>query len=173
MTYEANHKIAARIGVTAKTFADWLTGDRQPMGKSLEKLRGFLDAEAKRNAGDGIRPIERVPFKIVKPAQQVRYARLCPFCRKARVKIQSNSRKQFQGVCPKCGASGPKRKSQREALRAWNTKNVILQMERDGYCKRSRSVSVTPRGLRCRRSTPISSSKSCACDRLFLNGHGH
>jgi len=36
-TYEANHKIAARIGVTAKTFADWLTGDRQPMGKSLSR----------------------------------------------------------------------------------------------------------------------------------------
>jgi len=27
---------------------------------------------------------------------------------------------QFQGVCPKCGANGPKRQSHQEALRAWN-----------------------------------------------------
>src|SRR6266446_6215777 len=26
----------------------------------------------------------------------------------------------FQGVCPKCGASGPRRESHQEALRAWN-----------------------------------------------------
>jgi hypothetical protein len=32
--------------------------------------------------------IERVPFKIVKPVQQVRYARLCPFCRKVRGKMR-------------------------------------------------------------------------------------
>ncbi len=81
-SYEANHKIAARIGVTVKTFAEWLTGDCQPMGTSLEKLRKFLDAEAKRNTRDGIRPIEHVPLKIVWPRRQLHYARLCPFCRK-------------------------------------------------------------------------------------------
>jgi hypothetical protein len=53
-------------------------------------------------------------------AKQVRYARLCSFCRKARGKIRSASKNQFHGVCPKCGASGPKRKSHQEALRAWN-----------------------------------------------------
>jgi DNA-binding transcriptional regulator YiaG len=42
VTYESHHKIAARIGVTVKTFADWLTGDRQPMGKSLSKLPAFF-----------------------------------------------------------------------------------------------------------------------------------
>ena|SRR5258707_3807029 len=91
-SYEAKHKIAARIGVSAKTFADWLTGDRQPMGKSLGKLRKFLDAEAKRSAGNGIKPIERVPLKIVWSRRQLHYARLCPFCRKARGKIRSIGR---------------------------------------------------------------------------------
>jgi hypothetical protein len=86
--------------VTAKTFADWLSGDRQPMGKSLEKLRKFLDAKAKRNIGDGIKPTERVPFKIVLPVKQLRYARLCPFCRKARGKIQSISRAAIPGYLP-------------------------------------------------------------------------
>ena len=59
-TYEANHKVATRIGVTVNTFADLLTADRPPMGKSLEKLQAFLDAGARRTAGDGIRPTERV-----------------------------------------------------------------------------------------------------------------
>jgi hypothetical protein len=114
VTYEANHKIAARIGVTTKTFTNWLTG-RQPMGKALEKLRVFLDAEAKRNdTGDDIRPIERVPLKIVLPPRQLHYARLCPFCRKARGKIRKLRATLFQGVCPKCGATGPKRESHRK-----------------------------------------------------------
>jgi len=61
-----------------------------------------------------------VPYKIIRPIQQVRYARLCPFCRKARGEIQSIGRKRFQGTCPKCGATGPKREGHQEALRAWN-----------------------------------------------------
>ena len=120
-TYEANNKLASRIGVRVKTLLDWLTGKYEPNHDSLAKLRAFLNAEAKRNAtGDGIRPIERVPLKIVLPLRKLHYARLCPFCRKARGKIRSVSRKQFQGVCPKCGASGPARESQQEAIRAWN-----------------------------------------------------
>ncbi len=56
----------------------------------MVKLRAFLDAEAKRNAGgNGIKPTEPVPLRLVKPAKQVRYAWLCPFCRKAWGKIQS------------------------------------------------------------------------------------
>jgi transcriptional regulator with XRE-family HTH domain len=70
-SYESHHKIAARIGVAVKTFADWLSGDRQPTAKALAKLQTFLDAEVKRNAGDGIRPIERVPFKNHPASQKV------------------------------------------------------------------------------------------------------
>jgi hypothetical protein len=99
----------------------WLSGRRQPKAPSLAKLRRFLDSEAKRSAqGDGIRPVEPVPYKIIKPVQQVRYARICPFCRKARGKIRKLGTASFQGVCPKCGATGPKRESHQESLRAWN-----------------------------------------------------
>src|SRR5882724_1500182 len=88
------------------------------MAQTLAKVRPFLAAEAKRNAdGNGIRPIERVPFKIVRPVQQLRYARFCPFCRKARGKIRKLGADLFQGVCPKCGATGPKRGSHQKALR--------------------------------------------------------
>ncbi len=112
LSYESPIKIAARIAVKQATTGDWLSGRYQPNAKSLAKLRRFLDEEAKRPAqGDGIRPIEPGPFKIVKPAKQVRYARLCPFCRKARGKIRKLGAASFQGVCPKCGAIGPKRDS--------------------------------------------------------------
>src|SRR5258708_10033388 len=87
-SYESPREYAARIGVAKETIWYWPSGRRQPKAQSLARLRRFLDAEAKRPAqGDGIRPIETVPYKIIRPIQQVRYARICPFCRKARGKI--------------------------------------------------------------------------------------
>jgi transcriptional regulator with XRE-family HTH domain len=101
LTYEPTSTIAARIGVTQPRIWDWLAGKCQPKAKSLAKLRRFLDAEARRPAqGDGIRPIERVPFKIIKPVQQVRYARICPFCRKARGRDSVNRCKAIPGQLP-------------------------------------------------------------------------
>jgi transcriptional regulator with XRE-family HTH domain len=121
LSYEPPREFAARIGVAKETIWYWLSGRRQPKAPSLAKLRRFLDAEAKRPIqGDGIRPVEPVPYKITRPLQQVRYARLCPFCRKAWGKIQPIGTKLFQGICPKCGASGPIRESHQSALRAWN-----------------------------------------------------
>jgi transcriptional regulator with XRE-family HTH domain len=113
LSYESPREFAARIGVAKATIWEWLSGRRQPKPKSLAKLRRFLDAEAKRPAqGDGIRPVEPVPYKITRPIHQVRYARLCPFCRKARGKIRKLGAASFQGVCPKCEATGPKRVDQ-------------------------------------------------------------
>jgi transcriptional regulator with XRE-family HTH domain len=87
LSYDSPREIAARIGVKQATIGDWLSGRHPPKPTSLAKLRRFLDAEAKRPLqGDGIRPVEPVPYKIIRPIQQVRYARLCPFCRKERGK---------------------------------------------------------------------------------------
>jgi hypothetical protein len=33
----------------------------------------------------------------------------------------------FQGVCPKCGAMGPKRKRHDEALEAWNDRELKMR----------------------------------------------
>ena len=94
LSYESPGEIAARVGVAQKTIWDWLSGRSQPKAPSLPKLRRFLDNEAKRPAqGDGIRPVEPVPYKIIRPIQQVRYARICAFCRKARGKIRKLTRK--------------------------------------------------------------------------------
>jgi hypothetical protein len=109
-SFESPGKIAARVGVTYSTIWACLVGKNRPGVKSLPRLRAFLDAEAKRQPqSDGNRPIEHVPYKIIKPIRQVRYARLCPFCREARGKIRSISRNQFQGAYSKVGANGPKR----------------------------------------------------------------
>ena len=53
------------------------------MGRSLEELRMFLTAEGKRSADNGIKPIERVPLKIVLPPRQLHYVQLCPFAERA------------------------------------------------------------------------------------------
>ncbi len=72
LSYESPREFAARIGVAKETIWYWLSGRRQPKTKLLAKLRRFLDQEAKRPAqGDGIRPIETVPYKIIRPIQQV------------------------------------------------------------------------------------------------------
>ncbi len=122
LSYESPREFAARIGVAKETIWYWLSGGNKPRASSLAKLRRFLDNEAKRPAqGDGIRPIETIPYKIIRPLQQVRYARLCPFCRKGRGKIRKPARRYFvSGTCPKCGATGPKREGHQGALRAWN-----------------------------------------------------
>jgi transcriptional regulator with XRE-family HTH domain len=107
-SHKSQRKIAARIGVSQTTIWAWLAGKQHPGAESVARLRAFFDAETKRLAqGDGIRPIARVPFKIVKPVQRVRHPRICPFCRKAQGKIRKLGAILFQGVCPKCGASGP------------------------------------------------------------------
>jgi hypothetical protein len=48
----------------------------------------FINKGGKPAQGDGIRPVEPAPYKIIRSIQQVRYARICPFCRKARGKIR-------------------------------------------------------------------------------------
>ena len=48
--------------------------------------------------------------------------RRCPFCKRAKGQIHKVSG-MFRGVCPNCGANGPKREVYDEALSAWNGKS--------------------------------------------------
>jgi transcriptional regulator with XRE-family HTH domain len=106
--HESQRKIAARIGVSQTTIWAWLAGTQHPAAESVARLRAFFDAEAKRLAqGDGIRPIERVPFKIVKPAQRVRHPRLCPFCRKAQGQDSQARRHFVSGGLPEVWSKRP------------------------------------------------------------------
>jgi hypothetical protein len=67
-SYEAQYKLAARIRIDFNTLAFGLADKVKPKARTIARLRVLLDAKAKRHGGgNGIRPIERVPFKIVKP----------------------------------------------------------------------------------------------------------
>ena len=123
VSFESNRTVlsktqALRI-VTVKTFPDWLTGYRQPMGKSLEKLRMFSKGggEPFRRQRNQTNRASAAENRAASPTVALRSAlSLLP---KARGEIRKLGAPSFQGVCPKCGASGPKRESHQEALKMW------------------------------------------------------
>jgi len=109
-SYEAQLRLAARIGISHHISIDVPADSGKPKARTITRLRAFLDAKEKRNSGgDGIKPIEPVQIKIRKPTRYSLYLRLCPFCRKLHRKIQTAGRNELQGVCPKCEAIGPTR----------------------------------------------------------------
>src|SRR5260370_28347883 len=72
------------------------------MAKTRVKLRAFLDAEAKRNAGgNGVKRTEPVPMKILKPRRYSLYVRLCPFCRRAAGQDSINQQETVSERLPK------------------------------------------------------------------------
>jgi hypothetical protein len=83
---------AARIGISHHTSIDVLADSGRPKARTIARLRVFLEAE---RAGDGIKPIELVQIKILKPTRYSLYSRLCPFCRKSHGKIQTAGRNKF------------------------------------------------------------------------------
>jgi Restriction alleviation protein Lar len=110
--------LAARwIGVRAETLYSWLVGESRPA--SPERIEAFLDSMPAEPSGTMPTGYEYREYKnwrgIPKP-------RRCPFCKRAKGEIRK-ARGGFQGVCLNCGATGPRRKSHDEALRAWNGKS--------------------------------------------------
>jgi hypothetical protein len=114
--YVTGSEVARRIGARDASVYSWLKGEFRPGNPT--RLADFLDSLAAESSS-GIAPTgyEYKPY----PTAPKR-PRPCPFCRQARGEIQK-ARDGFKGVCPNCGATGPKRESQDEALRAWNGKN--------------------------------------------------
>jgi|SRR5215469_939857 len=83
--------VARRIGVSDQSLYSRLTGESRPASQS-----GYEYREYKGWRG------------IPKP-------RRCPFCKQAKGEIRS-TRGGFRGVCPKCGATEPKREIREEDL---------------------------------------------------------
>jgi hypothetical protein len=101
--------LARELRVSESALANWLSGRYRPL--KLGRIEAFLSRHEERESGYQYRAYPVAP----KPP------RPCPFCRKARGEIRKVKGK-FQGVCPNCGAMGPRRGSYDEALRAWNGK---------------------------------------------------
>jgi hypothetical protein len=119
-SYEALSKLSKRVRNSNVPLRDLLSGNRWPTAETLTKRRRFL-----RRRRNGIVPATESNRmsgcnRIIRPLRYLLYVRLCPFCCKARGEIRGITRNRSQGVCPKCGASGPARERQQEALRAWN-----------------------------------------------------
>jgi rubredoxin len=58
-------------------------------------------------------------YREYKNWREIPKPRRCRFCKQAKGEIRK-ARGGFLGVCPNCGAIGPKRENHDEALRAWN-----------------------------------------------------
>jgi hypothetical protein len=114
--YVTGSEVARRIGARDAAVYSWLKGEFRP--GNPKRLADFLESLAVESSS-GIAPTgyEYKPY----PTAPKR-PRPCPFCRKARGTIQK-ARDGFQGVCPNCGAIGPKRETLDDALRAWNGKS--------------------------------------------------
>jgi hypothetical protein len=86
-----------------------------------KRIAAFLDSLPRQN-GSGIAPVG-YEYREYKNWRGIPKPRRCPFCKRAKGEIRK-IRGGFLGVCPNCGATGPKREIQDEALRAWNGKAV-------------------------------------------------
>jgi hypothetical protein len=113
-------EVARKIGVNDSTVYWWLLGQARPA--EPKRVGAFLDSLPRQN-GSGIAPVG-YEYREYKNWRGIPKPRQCPFCKKAKGEIR-RSRGGFLGVCPNCGATGPKRESDDEALRAWNRKGRL------------------------------------------------
>jgi hypothetical protein len=115
--YATGNQVARQIGVRDTTLYSWLQGHSKP--NSPERIASFLDSVPAERSG--IIPIG-YEYREYKNWRGIPKPRPCPFCKQAKGEILK-ARGGFLGVCPNCGATGPKRENHDEALRAWNGKS--------------------------------------------------
>jgi rubredoxin len=103
------------------TLYAWLQGKSKPQSIVAARIVTFLDSLPAERAG--IMPIG-YEYREYKNWRGIPKPRRCPFCKQAKAEIRK-VRGAFQGVCPSCGAMGPKREDHEAALLAWNGKGVL------------------------------------------------
>jgi hypothetical protein len=119
LNYMTAAEVARQIGVNDSTVYSWLLGQARPT--EPKRIITFLDS-LPRESGSGMAPTG-YQYREYKNWRGIPKPRRCPFCKQAKGKIR-RSRGGFLGVCPNCDATGPKRGSLDEALRAWNGKGL-------------------------------------------------
>ena len=120
-SYMTGSEVARRLGVRDSSVYSWLNGESRP--SNPEDITALLDSMPA-ESGSGFAPTG-YEYREYKNWRGIPKPRRCPFCKGAKGEIRK-MRGGFQGVCPNCGSSGPKRDSQDEALRAWNGKSADL-----------------------------------------------
>lgn len=118
LNYVAGNQVARRIGVRDTTLYSWVQGNSRPAFARVARISAFLDSLPPERTGLVPTGYEYREYKnwrgIPKPGR-------CPFCKRSKGEIRK-ARRVYQGVCPNCGATGPKREGYHEALKAWNGK---------------------------------------------------
>jgi hypothetical protein len=117
LNYVSAGEVARRMGFRDETLYSWLQGEFKPAHP--QRIRSFLDSVPVESSS-GISPTG-YEYREYKNSRGIPKPRRCPFCKHAKGEIRK-SRGSFQGVCPTCGATGPKREGYGEALRAWNAR---------------------------------------------------
>jgi rubrerythrin len=115
LNYITGAEVARQIGVRDMTVYSWLEGESRP--SKPERITAFLKS-IPAESGSGVTP-NGYQYRECKNWRGIPKPRRCPFCKQAKGEIRK-VRGGFQGVCPNCGATGPKRESYDEALMAWN-----------------------------------------------------
>jgi rubrerythrin len=115
LNYITGAEVARQIGVRDMTVYSWLEGESRP--SKPERITAFLKS-IPAESGSGVTP-NGYQYRECKNWRGIPKPRRCPFCKQAKGEIRK-VRGGFQGVCPNCGATGPKRESYGEALMAWN-----------------------------------------------------
>ena len=112
--------MARRLRVRDSTVYSWLQREFKPAHP--QRIRSFLDSMPIESSS-GITP-NGYQYREYKNWRGIPKPRRCPFCKEAKGEIR-RVRGEHQGVCPKCGATGPKRENYDGALKAWNGKNEV------------------------------------------------
>jgi hypothetical protein len=115
LNYMTGAEVARRLSVRDSTVYSRLHGKFKPAHP--QRIKSFLDSMPV-ESGSGIVP-SGYEYREYKNWRGIPKPRRCPFCKSAKGEIRKVSG-GFQGVCPNCGATGPRRESHEEAMKAWN-----------------------------------------------------
>ena len=117
-SYVTGTQLAQRIWVRDTTLYSWLQGKSTPRSAVGARIIAFLDSLPAERVG--VMPVG-YEYREYKNWRGIPKPRRCPFCKQAKGEIRK-VRGGYQGVCPNCGATGPKREGYDRALLAWNGK---------------------------------------------------
>jgi hypothetical protein len=124
LNYITGVEVARQMGVRDMTIYSWLQGGSMP--SKPEPIIAFLKSVPP-ESGSGFTP-NGYQYREYKNWRGIPRPRRCPFCKEAKGEIRK-VRGGFQGVCPNCGASGPRQRSYDDALNAWNGKAILFGKE--------------------------------------------
>jgi hypothetical protein len=99
--WESQRKLAGRIGVMQTTPSKLVDRQIPSVDQIIGKASEISDSEAKLATGNGVRPVEQhVPYTIIEPVLQVRYAPALPIPPKARGQNSFTEQESIIAVFP-------------------------------------------------------------------------